>query len=85
MGKTVLMKWNAEEKEYEPYEVPEDWNVAIYSNDLDKMIDCAGCGKEIKFGDGYTSMEIHNFVGFGFIVCGDCHWGEIKRVYRREK
>ena len=77
----AVKRWNAETRAYEPYPIPKSWNVSIYSDHMDKIITCAGCGRDIRFGDGYCSMEIHNFVGFGYSVCANCHWEEMKRVY----
>ncbi len=75
----VLQKWNHQKRDYEQYVVPEDWKVSLYSSDMDKLINCPHCGKTIKFGDGYTSKEIHNHMGFGYSVCEKCHEEELKR------
>lgn len=74
-----MRKWNYETKEYELYSVPEDWYCPLYENDMDKKVNCACCGKEIRVGDGYTSQEIHTFSGFGYSVCEDCHAKERER------
>ena len=47
---------------------------------MDKVIACAGCGKPVKFGESFTSLEIHTETGFGFSVCPNCHAGEIERA-----
>ena len=33
----ILQKWNYKNQAYEPYEVPDDWNVKSYSGDMDEM------------------------------------------------
>lgn len=76
----ILQKWNIEKDEYEPYGVPDDWNVKTYSDDMDEVINCAQCGKKIACGEGYTSLEVHTPAGFGYSVCEDCYFnGEVKR------
>lgn len=77
----VLKKWNYEKQEYEPYEVPYDWNVATFETDMEKIINCAGCGRKIMYGDCYTSRTIHTNMGMGYSVCGECY----TRDFVREK
>ncbi len=68
-------KWNG--WSYDEYELPV--GAKLYSDDMDEVISCAGCGKQIKVDDGYTSLEIHTNAGFGFIVCETCYQQELKR------
>lgn len=75
----VLRKWNHKARTYEPYEVPDKWNVKQLCESMDEIINCAGCGKEITFGEGYSSNSIHDQFGLGFCVCKDCankEWAE---------
>ena len=74
-----LNKWNWKKHEYEPLEVPDDWNCKTYSPDMNEIINCPHCGKEISFGDGYTSREIQTEYGFGYMVCADCYRKEWDR------
>lgn len=69
----TLRKWNYATIKYEPHEVPDDWNVRLYSSDMDELINCAECGKKLLFGDAYTSLDIHNSCGMGYSVCPKCH------------
>ena len=80
----TLRKWNYETRKYEPYEVPTEWNVSLYSADMDELINCAECGEQLTFGDSYTSLDIHTSIGLGYGVCPKCHEKEIKR-YREFK
>ena len=41
-----LKKWNVKEHEYEDYNVPDDWNVKTFSNDMDEIVNCCQCGKK---------------------------------------
>jgi len=75
----LLNKWNYQKREYEPYEVPDDWNVKTYSNDMDEIVNCPHCGKPLPFGDSYTSREIHTKFGMGFAVCSECYEQEWER------
>lgn len=80
-----LRKWNYETHEYDPYEIPDEWNVPLTTY-LDEIVNCPHCGKELKYGETYTSKEIHNNVGFGYGVCSECYeeeW-ERRRKYRDE-
>ena len=75
-----LQKWNPKKKEYEPYNVPDDWHVSGYETNMEKTVNCAQCGKPIAFGDGYTSMEVqHKNFGIGYAVCCDCYAKEWER------
>lgn len=74
-----MRKWNYEKHEYEDYSVPIDWYVSTYETDMDKVVNCASCGKELPFGDTYTSLEIHTTVGFGYGVCEECYQREWER------
>lgn len=68
-----MKKYNETKKTYEPYSVPEEWNCPITCYNMRMYVNCARCGKEIMFGDGYTSMQIHNDYGLGYTVCEECH------------
>lgn len=81
----LIRKWNYEEHTYEPYEVPDDWKCRAYTMDLSEVVNCPHCGKELPFGETYTSMEIHTNGGFGFGVCGDCYEKEWERRKEHER
>lgn len=72
-------KWNYQTKVYDPYEVPDGVVICIYSQDMDLAINCAGCFKPMTYGQGYTSRELHNHIGFGYPVCEACYTAERKR------
>ena len=78
----ILSKWNYKKHTYEPYEVSDKWNCKLYSEEMEETVNCPHCGKEIRYGDSYTSLEIHNDMGFGFAVCEKCYEKEWLR--RRE-
>lgn len=74
-------KWNPRKHEYEPYQIPKEWFTPLYLDDMDTEINCAGCGKEIKFGDSFTSHHIHNSYGMGYPVCEVCYRMECQANY----
>ena len=45
----MLRRWNYDEQAYEPYEVPDDWNVKSYSEDMDEIVNCPHCGQKVTF------------------------------------
>lgn len=72
-----MIKWDSKRNEYEPYDVPDDWKCKIYCEDMNEIVNCAHCGKEVKFGRCFTSTELHTGMGFGYAVCADCYEKEI--------
>ena len=77
----ILRRWNYEKHIYEPYQASE--NAATYMEDLDSFVDCAECGKKIRFGCSYTSLRIHTPIfGMGYAVCEECYkkeWEERRK------
>ena len=71
-----MKKWNPEKHEYEPYVAPQGY-VTLYEVDMNTPINCAACGKQLTFGEGYSSMQIHNDYGMGYSVCPECHEAEL--------
>lgn len=80
-----LNKYNWKIKEYEEFEVPDTWNVKLVSYSMSETINCPHCGIEFKYGNGYTSREIHTEMGMGFSVCESCHKKEYEREFRESK
>lgn len=73
-----LHKWNISRRQYEEYLIPDNWNVSTYETDMNKIVNCAQCGKELCFGKCYTSKKIHTSIGFGYGVCEECYQQELK-------
>lgn len=74
--KKMAKIWDFKDKVYHDYELPE--GAKLISYDTEEVISCASCGKEMKFGEGYTSLRIHTSMGLGYAVCEDCYCEEIK-------
>lgn len=64
--------WNERKNEYEEYELPE--GASTYEADMSKIVQCACCGKKLKYGETYTSHRIHTPMGFGYGVCEECYF-----------
>lgn len=72
MSKRMAKIWIENKHEYIPYELPE--GAALYEVDMDQIVQCAHCGREVRYGDCYTSRTIHNDYGLGYAVCEDCYY-----------
>ena len=73
----ILQRWDHCAHAYLPYVIPDEWHSPLYCDDMDAVVNCAGCGCELKYGDSYTSLRIHNHMGMGYPVCDECHRTEI--------
>lgn len=81
----ILRKWSYEDRVYRPYEIPDGWKVSSYEFDMETLVNCAQCGREIRYGDSYTSNEVHDpMLGFGYAVCADCYQKEMNRRMKAE-
>lgn len=69
-------KWNFEKQEYEEYELPDNCPLICY--DMKRIINCADCKKEFKYGECYCSKAIQTRHGFGYPVCEECYKKEIE-------
>lgn len=70
-------KWDHTERMYEDIEI--DDGCKAYSEDMNEIIICPSCGKGLRIGIGYTSYEIQTPFGFGYVVCNDCYFKELRR------
>lgn len=75
----ILRRWNPKQTRNERWEVPDDWPVSANSTPSLKTR-CACCGNWIRYRDKYLSMEIEDKDGLGYMVCGPCHFEEMKRA-----
>lgn len=78
----LLQKWDYESHTYKPFYSPAGHEVML-TGDPDIICRCAECGKKMRYGDGYTSIRIHDKYGFGYAVCRNCsrkEWEERRRL-----
>ena len=75
-----MVKWNSRTKKYEPYRIPEEWYTPLLA-DAYKTVNCASCGKEIKYGNSFVSLEIREseISNVGYAVCDACFNLEFER------
>lgn len=79
-------KWNFKTREYEPYTIPQGWYCPLLisfhplhqEESLKVKVNCADCGKEVIYGNTYTSRTIHNTLGIGYPICNVCYKEELK-------
>ena len=45
---------------------------------MSTIVNCAECGKEMQYGEGYTSGLIHTSGGMGYCVCESCYEKELQ-------
>lgn len=57
----------------------------VWEIKLGQEISCASCGKRVKAGNTFTSLEIHNDLGLGYLVCEQCYSKEIPNQTRDVK
>lgn len=74
----IVRRWNHKKRDYDPYMIPSDWKCRT-SAEMDEIVNCASCGREVEFGDCYSSLEIHGKLGFGYSVCPECYEKEVCR------
>lgn len=79
-----LEKWDYETRSYHKYSVPAEWKVSTCCADMSQIINCAGCGKELPYGETFTSLEIHTKMGIGYGICKECYEKEWERRKRGE-
>ena len=78
----TAQKWDFKTRKYYDYDLPE--GACLYSDDMDKIVACAQCGRKITFGNGYTSRQIHARYGFGYAVCEKCYEKEWREEQENE-
>ena len=64
-------KWDFWRREYDDAEIP--GTCSTYRTDFDEAVTCPGCGRQVRFGDTFTSRQWHDRVGFGYGVCEACY------------
>lgn len=74
-----MQKRDYSTRSYNDYTIPNDWRCPLYTDHMDMEINCTSCGRNLKFGDCYTSKEIHNHSGLWYPVCDGCYQKEIAR------
>lgn len=67
-------KFDFKANAYKPYVLPK--GAVLTCDKMDDVVNCASCGRKIRYGDGYCSLAIHNKYGIGYSVCKECYENE---------
>ena len=78
-----VRKYNTKIHKYEAALIPDE--CTTYEDDYEKLAACAQCGRMFKYGEMYTSREVHTAHGFGFAVCAECYDGETDRFLKEHE
>lgn len=74
-------KWIFQKHKYIDIEVDDRCNY-LPLTDMEQVVVCPNCGKEIPVGDTYTSHEYYSSNGiWGLNVCPKCYQDDLKRYY----
>jgi len=61
--------------------IPDDERVVINTMDMELPCNCSNCGKEVKYGDTWSSTEWFEESGIWALpVCRDCHESEMRKA-----
>jgi hypothetical protein len=66
----IAGKWNYKTRQYDEYQLPDGCKIIAVNSE---KIPCCQCGKIHKFGEMFTSKEIHDFIGLGYPTCKKCY------------
>lgn len=75
-----VRRWNPQTREYEEKQIPDEWFCPMVLLNMEVLVNCTSCGKELFFGDTFCSRELHSRGGFGYPVCAACYEEEWKRA-----
>lgn len=67
------MRWNRALEEWVYCEVPKEWRITTFEEDMMKRVNCAGCGEKVRFKDTHTSSILRDEYDRGYAVCRKCH------------
>lgn len=70
----TVNKWDSKKKKYNKVNIPSDWKISTFEFDMNTIVNCVNCGKEVVFGDGYTSRRYHTEMGMGYSECEECYF-----------
>ena len=68
----TVYKWDFVLREYDEIQkdVSESPTICF---DMEKIVRCINCGREVAYGNCFTSLRWHTEHGFGYPVCEECH------------
>lgn len=72
-----LWRWSYTDQDYKLVLVPPA-DYILSTDNMEEIITCPNCGKQVTFGQSYTSMEYHTAFGLAYPVCKECYEKEVK-------
>lgn len=78
----IAKRMNYKTRKYEPCHVPDN---AVIMAGLNDVVQCANCGRPVRFGNTFSSSDICNDVGIDYAVCLDCYRSEKLMRYWMEQ
>ena len=78
----VIRKWNENKKDYDDVTIPDEWKTPIFSNNMDETVNCVNCGREMRFGEGFTSKRYHNRTGAAYSECQKCFYEYLPTYFK---
>lgn len=79
MANLIIRKFDWWMNDYETYDYPEEWDVAVYDPSYRHAATCASCGGHLEHESAYPSMELCTSWGYPIRVCASCLDAELKR------
>lgn len=73
-----INRWNYTTRQYETVTIPDSW-YSVLAGDPNEEVHCVKCGKMIRRGNSFHSLEYHTDAGISYPVCDDCYREEMRR------
>lgn len=71
--------------DFVPYEIPEGYKSVTYETNMKQLINCASCGRQMRYGDSYRSWRYVDCYHVPYSICNECRLGEQEsREYIRQ-
>ena len=74
----IVTKYNPKTGRCALHRLPD--GAILETDDMDKVVPCADCGRDIKFGESHTSRTILTQKGLGFPICESCYKNEWEKT-----
>ena len=76
-------KWNPKTQQYD-IKVEITNRASFFDHNLEAIVCCANCEKELRVSDAIHSAEIHTLSRlYPFLICGSCYESEMERAKAR--
>ena len=75
----MMNRWDYKTHTYLKWAIPAEWKVVLTCEDMEEKVNCCQCGREVEFGNTYSSQEVQNDYGLGYATCEECHNKEMER------